>query len=140
VLFFLFFLFAFRFDEEMEMWDSFRIKKFWTVYLRHVRLFLIVFALPLISIAVIRTSAISQAQTPQLPTANVSGVIRDYGNPVSGVRVEVRWQDHSQSIITLADGTYSVSGVPVGSGLQIEVYPPVSLRLAFRAWQTPSIW
>jgi hypothetical protein len=76
---------------------------------------------------------------PTLPAATVSGVIRHGGSPVSGVTVEVTWQDGSQALTTLADGAYSVSGVPVGSWLQVYVYPPVSMRLGFRAWQTDSI-
>ncbi|MBN1135255.1 MAG: carboxypeptidase regulatory-like domain-containing protein, partial [Anaerolineae bacterium] len=76
---------------------------------------------------------------PTLPAATVSGVIRHGGSPVPGVTVEVKWQDGSQTLTTLADGAYSVSGVPVGSWLRIYVYPPVSMRLAFRAWQADSI-
>jgi len=76
---------------------------------------------------------------PTLPTATVSGVIYHGGSPVSGVTVKIVWQDGYQSVTTLADGAYSVGGVPVGSWLNTYVYPPVQMRLAFRAWQSSSI-
>jgi hypothetical protein len=86
-----------------------------------------------------RSDGLRASVSPTLLTATVSGVIRHSGNPVAGVLIVLRWQDGEQTLTTLADGAYSISGVPVGSWLQIYVYPPVSMRLAFRAWQTSSV-
>ena len=109
-----------------------------------VSLFLIVCAAPEARSQGIGVAAPSNALIPDRPapsatTVIVSGVIRHTGNPVSGVTVEVVSLSGSQFTTTGVDGTYSVSGVPEGSGVRIYVYPPVALRLAFRAWETGPI-
>jgi len=73
------------------------------------------------------------------PSATISGVIRHNSNPVSGIMVALSWQGGGQSVTTGADGSYSVGDVPVNSWLSIYVYPPIDLRLAYRAWRTNSV-
>ena len=76
-----------------------------------------------------------QAGEAALDQATVIGTILHQGNPVAGVEVTVTWQTGSHQVITGADGTYTIRGVPTGEEITLEVHPPAALRLAFRNWR-----
>ncbi len=84
---------------------------------------------------IVLATGLVQAGDASLPEATVSGAVRHQGSPVAGVEVTVAWQTDSQDVITGADGTYSIPGVPTSEEITLEVRPPVAQRLAYRNWR-----
>ena len=69
-------------------------------------------------------------------TSSVSGFIRHNSNPVGGVAVSISWDGGAQSCTTASDGSYSISGVPTDTLIEILVQPPLALGLAFESYKT----
>ncbi len=70
---------------------------------------------------------------------SVSGIIRHEGRPVSGVLISAQYGGHGHSATTGGDGHYRFEGVPPYGELQLNVRPPISMRLAQRNWETGQV-
>ena len=83
-----------------------------TYRIRYFLLSLGISLLMILSAYALLNPALLASGESSAPDATLSGIISHEGNPVAGVSVTIGWTGEEHTIITAADGAYSVSGAP----------------------------